>query len=88
VENFSNKIDEIHKQEIDLIIKRMKDCPKDFECVTIKFDNFCKVKDIGDVASIQCREAWSECKFRDISAENQFICRCPLRLYLRHKFEV
>ena len=85
--HFSDNIDEIHKNEIDVIIKRMKNCPKDFECVTTRFGNFCKVKDVGDGVSIQCIELWLDCKFRDTSIENQFICHCPLRLYLHHKFE-
>ena len=56
MKDFSDKIDEIHRKEIDLIIKRMKNCPKDFECVTTKFEIFCKAKDVGDGASIQCIE--------------------------------
>ena len=87
MKDFSDKIDEIHRKEIELIIQRMKDCPKDFECVTTKFEIFCKAKDLGDGASIQCIETWSDCKFRNTTTENQFICRCPLRCYIHHKFE-
>ena len=87
MDNLSDKIDAIHKKEIGLIIKRMKNCPKDFECVTNRFEVFCKTKDGGDGASIRCVEVWSDCKFKNPSTEGQFFCRCPLRCYLHHKFE-
>ena len=87
MEKFSDKIDETHRQEIDLIIKRMKPCPKDFECVTTKFESLCKSKDALDNGFIQCAEVRSDCNFRETSPENHFVCRCPLRIYLWHKFE-
>jgi hypothetical protein len=86
MENFSDKIDETYRQEIDVVIKRMKACPKEFECVTTKFEKFCKAKDINRGTSIRCAESWSDCKFRDTDTENQSVCRCPLRCYLFHKF--
>ena len=88
MENISNRINAAHKQEIDIIIKRMKDCPKGFECLTINSDALCKVKDLGDNAFIQCIEFWSDCKFRGKSFGGLIVCRCPLRHYLHHKFEV
>jgi len=86
---FSDKIDDVHRQEIGLIIGRMKQCSKGYECVSTRFVNFCKVQDIVNGEFIQCKEEWLQCAFLDSSTGNgnQSRCHCPLRNYLRHKFE-
>ena len=86
--NFSDKIDDVHRQEIELIIDRVKQCSKDYECVSTRFDNICKVQDVVNDEFIQCKEEWTPCEFRDSPMNgNQFLCRCPLRNYLHHKYE-
>jgi len=86
---FSDKLDDVHRQEIGLIIDRMKPCSKDFECISTRFDNICKVQDVVNGEFIQCKEEWLHCEFRDSSSGNgnQSLCRCHLRNYLHHKFE-
>jgi hypothetical protein len=86
--NFSDKIDSVHRQEIELVIDRMKQCSKGYECISTRFGNFCKVQDVVNGEFIQCKEEWSQCEFWDASLNgNQSRCRCPLRNYLRHKYE-
>jgi hypothetical protein len=88
METISNRMNEVHKQEIDLIIKKMKDCPKGFECLTINSDALCRVKDRGDSGFVQCVKYWSDCRFRGKLVSEQFICYCPLRCYLHNKFDI
>ena len=75
-EEEKKKIDEI-KSEIT--------CKKDFECVNSGFENLCKAKDIGLKKYLDClKSSPQSCQFA-LSFGKGYLCRCPLRIYIKKR---
>ncbi len=62
-------------------------CPKDFLCSTVKSDPVFKTDDSGVASLLVCLEKKMQaCTFSYPSGE-RFLCKCPLRLYLKSEFK-
>jgi hypothetical protein len=74
------------QKDVEEIIDGLK-CPKDFTCYTSKFDNLCRVRDVGLKSFIVCLASDSiECKF-SLQFGGLIFCQCPLRVYVAKKFK-
>ena len=64
------------------------ECPKDFICRSSGFENLCKVKDIG-MGHLICLAAPADriCR-HTVTFECNFICTCPLRIYIAKNLEI
>lgn len=66
-------------------IKSEMECPKNFKCYEMSFENLCKAKDIGLKTYLEClEEKPQECKF-SMSFGYSYFCQCPLRVYISKK---
>jgi hypothetical protein len=78
--------DEEFEKGIAEIIGDLK-CPKDFRCYRSGFENLCKAKDIGIESFLLCLEKNPrECKF-SLNIGYEYICECPLRVYIAKKLK-
>jgi hypothetical protein len=69
------------RRKIDEIIGQFN-CPKNFKCAASGFDNLCKAKDIGVDTHLLCLDkAPALCRF-SLKADLEYLCSCPLRIYL------
>jgi hypothetical protein len=58
------------------------ECPKDFKCTRVSFEDLCKADDIGQEGCLECLEREScDCPFM-IDIGYARLCRCPLRVYI------
>ncbi len=70
-------------QEIMLAIK----CEKDFKCADSGFEILCKAKDFGVDNYLECLESDPQkCSFT-LSFGYEYLCQCPLRVYLAKRLE-
>jgi hypothetical protein len=75
-----------HKLELEQIIGGLQ-CPKDFKCYKMGFENLCKAKDVGLESHLVCLEEHSfECKF-SVAFGRSYFCHCPLRVFLTKKLK-
>ncbi len=74
------------KMELHEIVGEFK-CPKDFVCYKSGFEILCKAKDVGRESFLLCKEKkpW-ECKF-SLAVDYEYICECPLRIYIAKKLK-
>ena len=62
-------------------------CPKDFLCSTVKSDPLLQTEDGGLGSLLVClEEKMQACTFSHTSGE-RFLCKCPLRLYLKSELK-
>ena len=62
-------------------------CPKDFLCSTVKSDPLFILEDSGVASLLVCLEKkMQSCTFSYTSGEH-FLCKCPLRLYLKSELK-
>ncbi len=62
-------------------------CPKDFLCATVKSDPFFETDDSGVTSLLVCLgKKMQACNFSYTSGE-RFLCKCPLRLYLKSELK-
>jgi len=72
------------KKKIEDIMGQMQ-CPKDFKCANLGFENLCRARDFGLEDYLECLEANpSQCRFALPFGEAHF-CQCPLRVDLSKK---
>ena len=58
------------------------ECPKDYKCTRVSFEDLCSAKDIGKEGCLECLERKScDCPFM-IDIGYARLCRCPLRVYI------
>ena len=75
-----------HKRELEQIIGGLE-CPENFKCYKMGFENLCKAKDIGLESHLLCLEENSfECKF-SVAFGRSYFCHCPLRVFLTKKLK-
>ena len=73
-----------HSKAIEEIISHLK-CPKDFICKKSGFKVLCKARDIGIQSFLLClEEDPPKCKF-SLALEREYICECPVRIYVAKK---
>jgi hypothetical protein len=73
-----------HSKAIEEIISHLK-CPKDFTCKKSGFKVLCKARDIGIQSFLLClEEDPPKCKF-SLALEREYICECPVRIYVAKK---
>jgi hypothetical protein len=73
-------------QEIERIMRTIK-CPFDFECYQSKFEDMCGslLEESGKL--VGCNdEKTAECNF-SIRFGSEFLCACPLRLYISRTYK-
>jgi hypothetical protein len=62
-------------------------CPKGFECCNPEFDPPCKAQDVGLETFVECLEDDSyKCVF-SICLGGEYLCKCPLRVYIAKKLK-
>ena len=76
-------------EKIREIIGEMQ-CPKDFKCAKLGFEELCNAKDIGLKSHLKCLESDSrDCRFSEYFFTEYFgaeyFCNCPLRVYIAKK---
>jgi hypothetical protein len=75
-----------HKLELEQIIGGLQ-CPKDFKCYKMGFENLCKAKDVGLESHLECLEEHPfQCKF-SVAFGRSYFCHCPLRIFLAKKLK-
>lgn len=75
---------ERHKKLIEELMPGMQ-CSKKFKCLESDFENLCKARNYWNYISLECLESNPEsCEFA-VPNRNGYLCRCPLRMYLREK---
>jgi len=76
------------KKEISEKIKEIMgemQCPKDFKCAELGFEELCKAKYIWKKKQLVCLESDpSDCEF-SISTVKEYLCSCPLRGLIARK---
>ncbi len=74
-------MDQEHTEQIEKIMADM-DCPNDFQCHKIGFEELCKAKDNNMDGYAKCLEKRShKCQF-GVPFGGGMFCRCPLRVYI------
>ena len=62
-------------------------CPKDFLCSTVGSDSLFQTEDSGGASLLLCLEKKMQaCTFVHTSGE-RFLCKCPLRRYLKSELK-
>ncbi len=82
---------EDYKRQIEEILGRMQ-CPKDFKCAKLGFEELCEAKDVGLKVHLKCLESNPrDCRFSEYFFTEYFgaeyFCNCPLRVYIAKKLE-
>ena len=73
-----------HKKLIEELMQGMQ-CSKKFKCIESDFENLCKARNYWNYISLECLESNPEsCEFA-VPNRNGYLCRCPLRMYLRER---
>jgi hypothetical protein len=57
------------------------ECSKDFQCYESKFKDLCRAEDIGLKSFLLCQEENRDCNFA-IFFIDEYLCKCPLRVYI------
>ena len=73
-------------QEVETIMGEM-DCPFDFQCYKSGFEDLCGSLLVDGGKYIKCvNKKTVECKLSSLPG-SEFLCACPLRLYVASKYK-
>ena len=84
-------MEQVHLNEIERMIADMQ-CPKDFQCYNLGFDDPCQAIDIGPNEFVRCsddnpEECREGCPFHYSIGFGSY-CHCPIRVYVTKKLKV
>lgn len=76
------------KEEYKMLIEEIMPgmhCSKNFKCIESGFEILCKARKYWNESYLECLESHPDSCEYAVPTGNEYLCKCPLRIYLSDK---
>jgi hypothetical protein len=67
-------------------IKKNIECPKGFRCLKLNVEDLCRARDLGMDNYLECNDKTGVLCAFSISFGDSLFCKCPMRVYIKKKY--